>query len=290
MRMRRSIKKFLLSPLLLIIALPCYGELPCSNETAPMKIVSLGPIITDMIYLLGGEEQLTGVTSYCTIPHGKQPKEIIGTVMQMNVEKVISLNPDLVLANTLTREKQIKILEKQGVRVTRLETPSSFDDICKRLEHLAGLIGKQERALLIVKKAREDVEAIKKKAETLPRRSVFIQIGIKPLKTSAKDTFINDYIEFAGGMNIVKDLKYGVFSREKVLQYDPDVILIATMGSSKKAGENEKKAWLRFNFLKACRNNEVHILDPDIVCSPTPETFAKGLNDFFNLIHPDSSG
>jgi iron complex transport system substrate-binding protein len=207
--------------------------------------------------------------------------------MQMNVEKIISLEPDLVLANALTRQKQIDALKKQGLDVLRLPTPANFDDICRRLTHLGSLIGRRDRALAVVAQAQKEVERIRSVAMTQNKRTVFIQIGLKPLKTAAKNTFIHEYIEFAGGSNIASGASDGVFSREKVLEQDPDIILIATMGTSKKAGEREKKSWQRFKFLKAVKNHEIHILDPDIVCSPTPEQFAKGLKDFYRLIHPN---
>lgn len=258
-----------------------------ASEKQPERIVSLGPVITDMIYLLNAQEKLIAVTSYCVLPETAEPKEIVGTVMQMNAEKIIALRPDLVIANALTRQKQIKVLEKQKINVIKLTTPKSFMGICQLLLDLGKRIGGYEKALAIVEKAKHDVENIKSNIKNLQKRKVFIQIGLKPLRTAAKDTFINEYIEFAGGENIARNANDGVFSREKVLQENPDIIFIATMGSSKKAGETEKQAWMRFKFLKACKNNEIHILDPDIVCSPTPTIFARGLKDFCRFIHPE---
>ncbi|MGM0644531.1 MAG: ABC transporter substrate-binding protein [Thermodesulfobacteriota bacterium] len=253
---------------------------------SPDRIVSLGPVITDMIYLLGAGGRLVAVTSYCKTSEDDE-KEIIGTVMQMNVEKIVHLEPDLVIANALTRQKQIRLLQKQGVQVIELETPENFEQICSNFVKLGTLVGKEEKAKTVTAKARERVSIIRKKADALQKRTVFIQIGIKPLKTSPEHTFINEYIEFAGGINIAKDAAEGVYSREKVLKKNPDVILIATMGSSKKAGLREKEAWSKFSFLEAVKNKNIHVLDPDIVCSPTPEVFARGLADFFRLIHPD---
>lgn len=279
----RPIKVILLFLATCLILFPKAGH---TVESVPEKIVSLGPIITDMIYLLDADDKLVAVTSYCKLPEDSTTKQIIGTVMQMNVEKIISLEPDLVLANALTRQKQIDSLKKQGVNVQRLPTPGNFNEICKRLTDLGAIIGKHEKALAVVNRAKKEVEKIQSQALTKPKRTVFIQIGLKPLKTSGKHTFIHEYIEFAGGINVASDSKDGVYSREKVLELNPDVIFIATMGSSKKAGENEKNAWERFKFLKAVKNNEIHILNPDVVCSPTPEQFSKGLFDFYTLIHP----
>lgn len=275
------------SVLAFALLLPFTGA---SEEKKPERIVSLGPVITDMIYLLGAQDSLAAVTSYCRTPKGEKKKEVIGTVMQMNVEKIVHLKPDLVIANALTRQKQIQLLQKQTVNVIELVTPENFEQICANFLKLGRLVGREKQAQKITMKARNEISKIRQKAKGMKKRSVFIQIGLKPLKTSPKNTFIHEYMEFAGGVNIAQHAKDGVFSREQVLKKNPDVILIATMGSSKKAGIKEKKSWERFSFLKAVANNEIHVLDPDIVCSPTPEIFARSLQHFFFLIHPDSRG
>ncbi|MBF0203188.1 MAG: ABC transporter substrate-binding protein [Desulfamplus sp.] len=88
-------------------------------------------------------------------------------------------------------------------------------------------------------------------------------------------------------MNIAAVKRAGIYNRENVLMENPDVILVATMGTSTKAAENEKKKWLDFGALKAAKNKEVHVLDPEIVCSPTPVTFVSALSVFFEFIHPE---
>ncbi len=251
----------------------------------PEKIVSLGPVITDMIYLLGAQDRLAGVTSYCRIPEGSPEKTVVGTVMQMNVEKIIALQPDLVVSNALTSKKQARLLKRHGIRVIEIETPENFGEICSHFIRLGRLVGREAKAEKIVRAARQKVAAVRRKAEKHEKKSVFIQIGVKPLKTSPGGTFIHEYITFAGGINIAEGARGGVFSRETVLKENPGVILIATMGSSKRAGDKEKQTWQQFSHLKAVKNGDVHVLDPDIVCSPTPETFVEGVETFFRLIH-----
>lgn len=250
------------------------------------RVVSLGPLITDMIILLEADERLAGVTSYCIIPEGMKKKPVIGTVKQMNVEKIVSLTPDAVFASTLTRIKQIEILKNQGINVIKLDNPTDFDEICAMFLTLGTVLGKEKRAREVITETKARVSAVEKKAALLPRRTVFIQIGLKPLRTSEKGTFISNYIELAGGINIASTRNAGVYSRENVLKNDPDVIIVATMGSSRKAAEREKERWMEFGVLKAVKNREVHVLDPDIVCSPTPETFVTALEAFFRCIHP----
>jgi len=267
------------------------GFLPASTAgesySLPERIVSLGPIITETVYLLGADRKLIANTTYCTIPPGARLKEKIGTLTQMNVEKIISLRPDLVLANALTKQKQINILESLGIRVVKFENPKTFSEMCRMTLRIGRVLGKEEKAQQIIEKIRKEVDAVIEKTGKFPKKRVFIQIGIKPLHTAVKETFINEYIELAGGENIALNERSGVYSREKVLQENPDVIFIATMGSSRTAGENEKAGWMKFNSITASRNNEIYILDPDIICSPTPVSFVKALKEIAKRLHPD---
>jgi iron complex transport system substrate-binding protein len=259
-------------------------------EKAPLnRVVSLGPLITDMIYQLEADHHLAGVTSYCNIPSGKENKPVIGTVIQINVEEIVRLQPDAVFASTLTRVKQIQALKGQGIQVIRFDNPTSFDTLCDMFLDLGILMGKQQAAQEIIQTAAAEVNLIRETAQTLKKRTVFIQIGIKPLKTAEQGTFISSYIELAGGRNIAGHTGSGIFSREYVLKENPEVIFVATMGTSTKAGEAEKASWMNFSALTAVKNNEVHVLAHDSVFSPTPLTFAHTLMLFFSHIHPDAA-
>ena len=259
------------------------------EQTPLNRVVSSGPLITDMIYQLGADPRLVGVTSYCAIPEGKEKKPIIGTVIQINVEEIVRLQPDAVFASTLTRIKQVQALRNQGLQVIQFDNPPDFDTLCDMLLKLGTLLGKKQAALDIVKAATAKVDQIRKTAETLEKRTVFIQIGIKPLKTAEQGTFINNYIELAGGINIAGHTGSGIFSREHVLKKNPDVIFVATMGTSLKAGNAEKAGWMKFSALNAVKNNEIHVLAHDSVFSPTPLTFAHTLMLFFSHIHPKAA-
>ena len=128
---------------------------------------------------------------------------------------------------------------------------------------------------------------IKKNVENMKKPRVFVQVGVTPLVTVKKDSFVNDFIEFAGGINITKDLKNAVYSREKVLEDNPDVIIIVTMGLN---GEEEKKAWQRFRALNAVKNGRIYIIDSDAITSPTPFIFADTLGKIATMLHPALGG
>ncbi|MCM8832137.1 MAG: helical backbone metal receptor, partial [Candidatus Omnitrophica bacterium] len=85
-----------------------------SQDKYPERIISLGPSITEELYLLGVEDKILGVTTYCKRPKEVLKKEKVGTVVDVNVEKIFSLKPDLVLATPLAKQKDIEKLKKLG--------------------------------------------------------------------------------------------------------------------------------------------------------------------------------
>lgn len=254
---------------------------------SPQRIVSLGPSLTEEIYLLGMGEKLVGCTIYCRWPPDATKKEKVGTVVEVDVERILALKPDLVLATSLTDPRDVKRLKDLGTRVVVFPQPRSFHDLCAQFLRLGRLLGKEERAREIVGRVRARVARIRASVAGLPRARVFVEIGSRPLFTATGDSFINDFIEMAGGINVAARAESGLYSREKVLEEDPDLILIVTMGI---AGEKEKATWQKFRTLKAVRNGRVYVVDSYKLCSPTPVTFVEFLEELAKLFHPELAG
>ena len=257
-----------------------------AGQSIPRRVISLSPIITETIYLVGAQDLLIANTNYCNSPPPAQFKEKIGSVTRMNVEKIIRLQPDLVIASALTSQKQLMILEKQSIAVFRAENPKTFEQMCDMTLTIGEKLGRTSQAKEIVGQAEQMANHIMDLTQNLDKPRVFLQIGLKPLHSANKDMFINEYIRYAGGINIAENESSGIYSREKVLAENPQVILIATMGSSKKAGELEKQRWMAFKSMDAVQANRVYVLDPELICSPTPITFVEGLKVLAPLLHP----
>jgi ABC-type Fe3+-hydroxamate transport system substrate-binding protein len=254
-----------------------------ATDQSPRRIVSLGPTITEKLYLLGAQDELVGVTTYCERPPEARAKEKIGNVTQVNIEKVVQLKPDLVLATPLTGERTAERLKHLGLRVVVFKDPNSFAEMNQQFLELGRIVGRAKQASEIVRASEQKVERIKSRVKGLPRPKVFVQIGARPLFTATKDSFLNDFIEFAGGTNIAAGAKTGLYSREEVLWQDPDVIIVVTMGL---AAENEKKGWRRFKSISAVKHDRIVKMDPYKTCSPTPETFVEALEEMAKALHP----
>jgi len=255
---------------------------PDKFSAYPQRIISLAPSITEQLYLLGVQEKLIGCTLYCKRPKEAEAKEKVATAVEVNLEKVVMLKPDLVLATSLTNLKAIKKLRSLGIEAVSFPPPKNFAEICGQFLEIGKIVGREREAEQLLEQAKERVKNIKERVKGLPKPRVFVQIGARPLFTTAKDSFINDFIEFAGGINIAQDLNSGIYSREKVLKENPDVIIIVTMGI---VGEEERETWRRYETLKAAKNNRIYIIDSYKLCSPTPVSFAGTLEEMAEILH-----
>lgn len=268
--------------LLLIFLSAIFINSPGESGILPQRIISLGPALTEELYLLGAGDKIIGTTIYCKRPDAAKTTMKVGTAIEFDMEKILNLKPDLVLATSLIDVKKLETLKKLGIKVVTFSKARSFVHICQQFRELGKIVDRDEKAGEIINMARKECEAIKDKTKYLPKKKVFVQIGAKPLFTINKDYFINDFILFAGGENIAEDAKSGHFSRERVVKLNPDIIIIIGMGV---AGEDEKKTWERFKILKAVEDNRIYILDSDKICSPTPLTFVRTLHKIFEIIH-----
>jgi len=244
------------------------------------RIVSLAPSLTMNLYYLEVQSKLVGCTSYCEIAK-KDKKEIVASAVKVNIEKVVSLKPDLVIATTITNPETIKSLQKFGIHVEVFPTAKSFNDICLQFIRLGKLVGKESFAQTLINTSKAQVEALKKSMKKTTSQKVFFQIGSKPLFSVLTNTFMNDHILFAGATNIFAELNKGTVTREAVLARNPDIIIIVTMGM---VGEEEKKTWESYSQLSATRKKQVYIIDSELACTPTPLSFVKTFETITKLI------
>lgn len=255
-----------------------------SGEIHPQRIISLVPSVTENIYLLNAEDKLLANTTYCVRPEEAKKKEKIGTIIGTNLEKIVQLEPDIVLASSLTHPKTKEKLKNLGIKVVTFPQPKNFTELSRQFMELAKLMDKEKEGEEIVGAVKSKVASVKRNVEGLQKPKVFMQIGANPLFAANKDSFTNDFIELAGGTNIAKDARTGLYSREEVLKHNPDVIIIITMGI---VGEREKRIWQKYTTVNAVKDNRIHIVDSYRFCSPTPVTFVEALEEMVSILHPE---
>lgn len=121
-----------------------------AGEKYPSRIISLAPSITESLYLLGEGERIIAVTTYCLRPIEAKKKERIGSVRESNIERIISLRPDLVIATFLTNPRTVEKLRKIGIKVVVFTEPKNYVELCEQFTELAVLVGKEGAAARVI--------------------------------------------------------------------------------------------------------------------------------------------
>ncbi|WP_167613610.1 ABC transporter substrate-binding protein [Maribellus sediminis] len=244
------------------------------------RVVSLAPSVSEIIYLVGAQDQLVGCTSYCTIA-ANDSVPVVGNAIDVNMEALFALQPDLVLAMELTKQQDISAMKKLGIKVELMKSPRNFEEICEQTLHIAGLLGKAAEAEKLVASTRQRVAEISRLAKNQKHRKIFFQLGANPIFSVLDNTFMNDYITICNGENIAAGLTKGTVTRESVLIKNPDVIIVATMGGF---GEEEMKVWKTYPEIEAVKNNKVFLISSETSCNPTPTSFVSALEDVYKFV------
>jgi iron complex transport system substrate-binding protein len=267
-----------------LISFPILTYSDLGNEkTRPQRIVSLAPFVTEELYLLNVQGRLIACTTYCNRPGAAKNKPRVSTAVKPNIEKIVSLKPDLILAAELVDSRSIKKLELLGIPVKVFPVARSFSHLCDIFLEIGSLVGRPDLAVNIVNRSKKRIKTVTHRVKNLSRLKVFMQIGSRPLFTVIENTFMNDYIEYAGGVNIAAGAQSGIYSREEVLRQNPDVIVIVSMGEIQK---QEIKAWQRYGSIAAVKNKRILIIDSEKACSATPETFCDVLEEIAQFLYP----
>ncbi|MCM8807752.1 MAG: helical backbone metal receptor [Candidatus Omnitrophica bacterium] len=242
------------------------------------RFVSLGPAITESIFILGKGDRIVGNTIYCTRPEEAKYIEKVGNVIDVNVEKIYSLKPDIVFATNLTNQKDIRKMKQLGLKIEIFGYPVNFQQLCNDFLRIGKIIGEEKKAREIIEKVKKEIKKIKVKKE---RPKILIQVGTRPLWVAGKDAFVNDIIEFAGGKNVING-KGGIYSIEEIVKLNPDVIVITSMGID---AEEEKKFWEKYKMINAVKNRKIFVIESDKICSPTPLSFVDAVKELNKLIY-----
>jgi iron complex transport system substrate-binding protein len=203
---------------------------PRAHPGQPLRIVSLAPNVTEMLFRLGAGEALVGVTDYCDYPPAAKQIERVGEFGKPNLERLLTVAPDLVLAAGLERNDLVPILRESGIRVLDLRI-RNIDEMLLGLREIGQAVGRSEQAEESIAAMRAELKSIADQATGAPRLRVFVEICDNPLTTAGGSSFLDDVITRAGGTNVAHDLAqpYVHVSPETLIQWDPEVIVSARM-------------------------------------------------------------
>ena len=253
----------------------------------PQRIAVFAPSITEIVFALGQGHRLVGVTGFSNFPAEAEKIPKIGTHISLDLEKIVSLNPDLCIG---IREGNptpvVHRLSELNIPVYIVD-PKNFDTVMKNITDIGNLLNCPETAASLVRDMSVRLQAVKTKVSKAKHRpDVFFQIGIDPIVSAGSSSFIHELIELAGGRNLAAGAtSYPRFSKEKVLFMMPEIIFITSM--AREGGFGKVKAeWNLWTQLPAVKNKRIFIIDSDIVNRPTYRLII-GLESLAALIHPE---
>ena len=253
----------------------------------PQKIVSLDPSVTEILFVLGLDNEVVGVTDYCDYPEGAKFKSKVGGYLDPNIEAIALLEPDLVATTLKTNTPGlIKQLENFGIKVFVLD-PKNIEDIFHNISSLAKLTSREEKAKPLITTLKERLSEVKRKVNGICRPSVFLEMGADPLISVGPGSFASDLIEIAGGRNVFShsSSRYRRFTLEEVLLADPEVIIICSMISDDSCLA-QKGWWERWTSMSAVRNGRIFVVEADLITRPGPRMI-DGLVEIAKAIHPE---
>jgi iron complex transport system substrate-binding protein len=253
----------------------------------PKRIVSLAPNITEILFSLGLNEEIVGVTIFCNFPERAKSKVRIGSYISIDFERTVSLKPDLIIATGVGNTRDmVERLERLGFP-TYVIFPKKFDDILKSIHHLGQVVDRKKEAMSIIQGMRKRKQVVVELTQGLPRPKVFLQIGEAPIITVGRGSFADDLIQIAGGENLAGHEKemYPRLGIEEILRRSPEVVLISSMNPK---GDYQRivQEWARWKMLPAVKNGRIHLINSDLIDRPSPRII-DGLEEMARMIHPE---
>jgi iron complex transport system substrate-binding protein len=253
----------------------------------PKRIVSLAPNITEILFSLGLDGEIVGVSVHCNFPEKAKSKPRVGSYISLDFEKITSLKPDLIIATGAGNTRDmVDRLGKLGFP-SYVIYPKNFDDILKSILHIGQVVNREKEAKQITDGMRKRSQRVIELTKGLPRPKVFIQIGDTPIVTVGKGSFADDLIRLARGENIAGKEKevYPRFGMEEILKRSPEVIVISSMNPK---GDYQKvlREWNQWKTIPAVKNGRIHLIDSDLLDRPSPR-IVDGLEELARVLHPE---
>jgi len=252
--------------------------------TEPQKIISLSPAITEILFAIGVEDKIIGVTDYCDYPPAALDKPRVGSFKNPNLELIVNSQADVIFVAAGIQTEFVKRFEDLGIKVVTLDA-ESVSQVLENIQTAGTVTGATAKAQELVDTLEQRINAVQEKvARAGYKPTVFFEVWDNPLMTAGPGSFINDLIVLAGGKNIAADVnkRYAEFSLELLVERDPDIYILNNHAHQPEDIKNRSG----YAGLKAVQNNQVHSIEDDLVTLPGPR-IVDGLEEMAKIIHPE---
>ena len=245
-----------------------------NSPPGKLQIVSLAPSVTEMLFVLGLGDSIVAATDHCDYPPEAKQIERVGGLGSPNIERLLALSPDLVIATDFEHNNVPEMLRKAGIEVLELEI-GNIQEMFDAFEKIGSATGKTKRSEEIIATMRKDLKTVAKQHEKIPqdqRKRVFVEIWDDPITTVGRGSFIHELITLAGGINVAGDLSqsYLHINPEMVIEWNPDVILVCSMNRTEQTA-TELAGRIGWGEITAVRQRQIICDIPnDLMLRPGP--------------------
>ncbi len=254
---------------LLLVVLACIttatsAEQNANNNTSKPRIIALAPHIVEMLFDVGAGEQIIATTEHADYPEDAKTIPRIGSSLRIQLERVIELQPDLIIAwksgnpsDDLARIKQL------GFNVVYSQ-PYTFDDVAKELRLFGELSGHKQQGIDVATKFLNDLSIIKEQYQQKPTLLGFYEVWSRPITTIAKGSWPQQFLDICSISNpfYLADAKYPQVNIEQILQTNVDIII---QPLSENQVDREGYPWEKWPIIPAVKHQQIIKLDADVV-------------------------
>jgi len=251
----------------------------------PVKsIVSLAPSITEILFSIGAGDMIVGRTKYCTYPAAAASIKSVGTLYEPDLEGILNLKPELVLAATHMNEDVMKMLDKANILTATQKSPEKIDQIYTLIENLGVITGNDYSARALVSSLKGKVDRITAIANAIPaneRKTIYYVVGTgKKEYTAGSDAFINDIFTRAGAVNVAADTTGWGYTLEKLISHNPEYLFGEGWAKDSMAASSNYAA------LSALKNDKFVTIDGSIFSIPGPRVIDLGMKTVIEKLYP----
>ena len=262
---------------LLVCAAPLKADLVFNDDSGSVftlkrpvtRIVSLAPHITESLFAAGAGKYIVGVVAYSDYPPAATKIKQIGSYKKIDIEAVIDLQPDIVVAWGAGNDNlQIEQLKKLGINVY-IDDPRKIQDIADAIEDYGRMVGNMRESIEVAQEFRLRYRAIRKKYSQRAKLRGFYQVWNKPLITINDQHLITDVMRICGINNMFGDLNQLAprISIESVIEKDPQMIVASGMGEAKPEWLDD---WRKWKNLQAVKYDNLYFIPPAIIQRHAP--------------------
>ena len=271
--------KMVLAAALAVLAAPLAGAATVRDDAGHMvtldkpaaRVIAMAPHVTELLFAAGGGDRIVGAVNYSDYPEAAQRIPRIGSNREIDLERVIAMKPDLIVAWMHNNsERQIEMVRKLGVPVF-LSDPQTLEGIPENVARLGQLMGTGAVANSVAGELRKQLASLRARYAGRPTVRAFYQVWDKPLYTLSGKHIVTDALRLCGGENIFDKLTVTapIVSVESVLQADPEAIF----GTAEK-NYGGVKLWKPYATLTATRNGNLFTVDGDLLNRAGPRMIA----------------